>query len=63
MFTLVSYGALMAEPTDDQRAARLDQALAETQRRERVEQQIDMDRQQQSDEEIVEALARDVSDK
>jgi hypothetical protein len=53
---------LMSQPIEDERAARLDEVLAETQRQERAETGEDIERQRQSDEGIIEALAKDTTD-
>ena len=51
----------MSQPIEDERAARLDEVLAETQRQERAETGEDIERQRQSDEGIIEALAKDTT--
>jgi hypothetical protein len=48
----------MSEPTSEQLAADLDQALQEAQRQERADQQSDLDRQHHADDRIVDALSK-----
>lgn len=50
-----------SEPRDDS-AARIDEALSETQRLEREELQADLERQRAADERVVAALAKHQSD-
>ena len=45
-------------PDDDERAAKLDAALAESQRLEREERNADLDRQVQTDQALTEALTK-----
>ena len=48
-----------SEPPDTERAARLDSAIAESQRLEREEREADLAKQRSADERIVRALAQD----
>jgi hypothetical protein len=50
----------MSEPNSEEQAARLDGALQESQAQERAEQEHDLRRQQQTDDEIVQRLSREI---
>lgn len=50
----------MSDPIDDERALKLERALAEEQRQERAQQSVDLDRQARTDAGIADAIARSV---